>query len=258
MEQIQSLDITSIFEPADAHRDSIDMMKVRELAEDIRDKGQLQPILVRPVNGKYEVVAGHRRYLAHLIIEALHINAIVRDLSDEDVILIRASENLQREDLTPIEEAKVYARLRDVLKMSIESISRKMNRHSQTIRRYLDLLELPPEFQTAIDNGSLNIGVADILKEIDSPDLMRYYLENAVKHGCSVKTAQLWLQDYQSTKAAQFYMSPASADGMAILPQAKPIYYTCDCCFGSVEISRIKHLAACPDCVLKVRAKILV
>lgn len=255
---IKDIPIEDLLEPEDMQRQAIDMEKIRELAESIREQGLLQPILVRPRNSKYEIVAGHRRYLAHKLTDLKTVKSIVKDLDDSETTIIRAMENLQREDLTVMEEARVYGILRDKLHMSIEGISRKMAKHSSTIRRYLDLLDLPQDFQKALDAGFLTVGVADALSNIDNLELRRYYLENAIQSGCSVKTAQLWVQDYEATKAAQYYMSPTGADGMAILPQAKPIYYTCDCCFGSVELSLIKHLAACPECVKKVRARALV
>ncbi len=254
LDAIQEICMDVLMEPEDVQRKSIDMEKIRELSESIREQGLLQPILVRSRNGKFEIIAGHRRYLAHKLIDLKIIKAVVRDLTDEETVIIRAMENLQREDLTVMEEARVYGTLRDKLKMSIEGISRKMSKHSQTIRRYLDLLDLPDEFQRALNAGALSVGVSEVLQNIDNPDLRKYYFENAIQSGCSVKTAQLWLQDYEATKAAQYYMSPTGAEGMALLPQMKPIFYTCDMCFEPAELSTIKHVAACPECVKRIRA----
>ena len=257
LDSVQEISMDKLVEPEDVHRQSIDMEKIRELAESIREQGLLQPILVRPRNGNFEIIAGHRRYLASKLIDLKVIKAVVKDLDDTETTIIRATENLQREDLTVMEEARVYGTLRDKLKMTIEGIARKMGKHSSTVRRYLNLLDLPDEFQRALNAGLLSVGVVEVLQNIDNSDLQKYYLDNAIQSGCSVKTAALWLQDYEATKAAQYYGSVVGPDGTTVIPQAKPIYYTCDACFGSIEISQIKHLCVCVECAQKVRAMAL-
>ena len=253
--QLKMIDMSLVTEPSEAIRGSIDMDKIRELAESIREKGLLQAILVRPKNGKFEVVWGHRRYLAHRLINATAIKAEVREISEEDTLILRATENLQREDLTPMEEARTYGLLRDRLHYTIESTARHMGKNRNTIKRYLDLLDLPEDFQKAIDAGHLAVGVAEVLMSIDNEELRRYYLTNAANHGCTVKTAQLWVSDYEATKAAQYYMSPVDENGMVLTPQMKPIYYACDLCTEPVELSKAKHVLACPICVGKIRSK---
>ena len=107
--------------------------------------GLLQPILARPLNGRFEVVAGHRRYLAHRLIGEVKIKSLVREMTDEEVEIIRSIENDQREDLNPIEKAKGYKKLREKHGMSIEQIAQKMSRNRDTIIRFLNLLKIPED-----------------------------------------------------------------------------------------------------------------
>lgn len=254
-EKITVIKLEDVFEPGQILRVNIDMEAIRELAESIREQGLLQPILVRSVNGKYEVVAGHRRYLAHKLIDMKTIKTIIRELDDEQVLIIRAMENLQREDLTPMEEARVYGTLRDQMKYTIEDIARKMGRNRLTIKKYLGLLELPPEFQKELNSGRLGVSVAAILAEIEDPHLKNYYFTNAVENGCSMKTAQLWVSDYNATKAAEYYQSPGGVGGLGLDYVMKPTYYACDTCFSPVDLAVMKHLAVCPLCAEKLRSK---
>lgn len=252
---VRDLLLSDVIGPLEPVRLNINMDKVRELAESIREKGQLVDALVRPCDSKYEIVWGDRRYLALKFLEALTIRAEIKELTDSETIILRATENLQREDLTPMEQARIYGQMRDRLQYTIESTARQMGKTHGTIKRYLDLLDLPEEFQNALDVGQIHIGVAEILIRIDDEDLRRYYLGNASQHGCSTKTAQLWVSDYEATKAAQYYTPSVGEGGIATFSPMKPTYYACDLCSEPVDISRAKHVLACPACVDKLRTK---
>jgi len=190
---IINIPLSDLREPSVVIRTLINMESVRELAESIREKGVLQPILVRLDGDKYEIIAGHRRYLACKLLSEKTIPAIVKDLPEEEVLIMRAMENIQREDLSPLEEAKVYGMLRDLGGLTVEEISRKIGRSRITVKKYLTILELPEDIQKAVDKKLLPVTTASILSQIDDPELRNYYLHNAVEHGCSVKTAEQWV-----------------------------------------------------------------
>jgi len=248
LHEVSDVKMEEILEPEEPLRATMGMETVRELAESIREKGLLQPILLRPRNHMFEIVFGHRRYLAHKILGEGTIKAEVRDISDEECLLLRATENLQREDLSPMEEAYVYGTLRNKLEYTVEEIARKMGKNRLTIKKYLALLKLPETFQNAVNARALSITVANILIDIDDEVLRHYYLQNAVEHGCSQKTAELWLADYQKTKDARYYEAGRGGDELFSLQEAKPIYHACDVCVKAVELKDIKHLVVCPEC----------
>jgi ParB family chromosome partitioning protein len=252
MDKISLLDIEGVDPPGDAWRDQIDPDKVRELAESIRSQGLLQPILVRPLNGRYEVVTGHRRYLAHRLIGEVKIKSIIREMTDEQVLEARAVENDQREDLNPIEKAKGYKRLRDQLGYSIKKIAQKMGRGTATIERHFRLLDLPEEFQKAVGRGEVSMAVAIILGEIEDEGFRRYYFIAAVENGVTAEIAERWVGDYRNTRLG-IPSSDGGGDGVIQPIEAPaPIYGTCCSCLGPVESNRIRYIPVCPECKMNI------
>ena len=235
--------------PKDPARSKIDPEKVRELAESIREVGLQQPVLLRPVDGRYEVVAGDRRYLAHKFLGRDEISSIIKEMNDEEVIILRATENLQREDLTPMEEAKVYGSMRNGLGMSIEKIARKMGRAHSTIKKYLELLELEPDFQEAIDSRKIGIEAAYVLSQIDDREFRKFYFTSAVENGVTKEVAVSWLAAYQQSKEANYYAEGGGGGPLGAVSADKPIYQTCNGCNGPVELKEIRYVPLCPGCL---------
>jgi ParB family chromosome partitioning protein len=252
-EEMVFLDLEKVDPPVDAARDLIDPEQVRELAESIRSQGLLQPILVRPINGRFEVVAGHRRYLAHRLIGEVKIKSLVKEMTDEEVEVVRAIENDQREDLNPIEKAKGYKRLRDKFGLSQEQIAQKMGRSRDTIIRFLKLLKIPDEFQIALAKKKLSIGVALALNEIDDDISKKYYFTAAIENGVTLEVAQNWVTEYFKTRSGSV---GSSGGGMGVgdtIQEQLPIFGTCVCCTGPVEVNKIKYIPVCPECEPQIR-----
>ncbi len=246
---VEKIAMKLIDRPKDPARLKIDPEKVRELAESIREVGLQQPVLLRPLDGRFEVVAGDRRFLAHKFLGLDEIASIVRELSEEETIIIRATENLQREDLTPMEEAKVYGSMRNGLGMSIEKIARKMGRSHPTIKKYLELLELEPEFQEAIDSRKIGIDAAYILSQIDDPEFRKFYFTSAVENGVTKEVAVSWLASYRQSKEAKYYAEGGGGGVQTGLSADKPIYQTCGGCNGPVELKEIRYVPLCKECI---------
>lgn len=212
-EQIVMMDIEKIDEPVEADRDLIDPDKIRELAESIRSQGLHSPILLRPSNGRYEIVFGHRRLLAHRLLGELKIRSMIKEMTDDQVFEARAVENDQREDLNPIERAKTYKRLRDKFGMSNHQIARKMGRSASIVDRYLKLLEIPEEFKDAVAKRKVGMDVAVILNKIEDEEFKKFYFVSAVENGVTIEVAQMWLTNWRKTRAATAYESGGSGGG---------------------------------------------
>jgi len=253
VDQIVLLDIEGVDPPSDAARDTIDPDKVRELAESIRSQGLLQPILVRPFNGRYEVVAGHRRYLAHRLLGEVKIKSIIREINDEETLLIRAMENDQREDLNPIEKAKVYKRLKEKFGWSAETIARKMGRDNLTVRTYLRLLEIPEDFQREVAKGRLPMRNALVLNEIEDEGFKKYYFTAAVENGVTLEICKMWVDDWRKTKAGTFYEDGRGKGDLVEIQEPLPVFQTCVCCVGPIEISKVRYVPVCPVCEKEIR-----
>lgn len=252
-EEMTFLDLEKVDPPVDADRDTIDPDKVRELGESIRSQGLLQPILCRPVNGRFEVVAGHRRFLAHRLIGEIKIKALVREMTDDQVMEARAVENDQREDLNPMERARSYKRLRDKFGFSNREIARKMGRSAGVVDKYFHLLEIPEEFQDAVARKKLSMQVALSLNQIEDDQFKKFYFTSAVENGITLEVAEMWVNDWRKTRAGVAYADEGGGSGGLVSQEILPIYQTCVCCVGPVEVTKVRYIAVCPECEAQVK-----
>jgi ParB/RepB/Spo0J family partition protein len=252
-DQIQLIQMDLIDRPVKISRELIDPEKVRELAESIRESGLLQPILIRPSNGRFEIVAGDRRYLAHKLLNLKEIKSIVRELDDQETVIIRGIENLQRVDLSPSEEAAVYLILKEEGGLSTGQIAKKTGKAHNTIARYLIFGKCPIEIRRAVDRKEVSLNVLEILWEIDDPAAFDYHFKMAASNGISGSVARLWVDDYIKSKAGTYYSEGGGAPPVNVDTVPKPAFMTCEVCHGPCEIKAVRNLIVCPECLKKVR-----
>ena len=252
-EQIQLIKMDMIDRPVKISRELIDPEKVRELAESIRESGLLQPVILRPSNGRFEMVAGDRRYLAHKLLNLKVIKAIVRELDDRETVVIRGIENLQRENLTPSEEARVYLALREEGHLSPQQIAKKTGRSHATIDRYLKFAKCSEEVRRAVDRKEVSLLVLEVLQEIDDPVAFEYHFKMAASNGIAAPVARMWVDDYLKTKAGNYYSDDGGSPHPNVEIESKPSFMTCEVCLGPCEVHRVRNLVVCPECGQKVR-----
>lgn len=155
-----SLPIASIVTNPDQPRKSYDETQLSELSDSIKQNGVLQPILVRKKGDMYEIVAGERRYQASKLAGLKEIPAIVRDIDDAEVFQLALIENLQRSDLTPIEEARGYRQLLDTKGLTQEGLAKILSKSRSAIANTLRLMDLPQEVQDMMEEGQITAGHA--------------------------------------------------------------------------------------------------
>lgn len=155
-----SLPIASIIRNPDQPRKSFDETQLSELSDSIKQNGVLQPILVRKKGDKYEIVAGERRYQASKLAGLKEIPAIVREIDDAEVFQLALIENLQRSDLTPIEEARGYRQLLDTKGLTQEGLAKILSKSRSAIANTLRLMDLPREVQDMMEEGQITAGHA--------------------------------------------------------------------------------------------------
>ena len=131
-------------------REVFDDQALKELAVSIKEHGVIQPIIVRKVENKYEIIAGERRYKASTMAGLTKIPAIVKNLDDKESSKVALIENLQRKDLTPIEEARTYQKILELDDMTQEQLAATMGKTQSSVSNKLRLLELPEEIQEAL------------------------------------------------------------------------------------------------------------
>ena len=163
---------------------------LEQLAESIRHHGILQPIVVRPSGDGYQLIAGERRWRAAQIAGLQRIPAVVRELDDPSMVQVALIENLQREDLNPIEEASAYRRLMDEFNMTQEQLSSTIGRSRPAIANAVRLLNLPTEIQRAVEERKLSEGHARCLLAIsDQGDQLKVAAE-IIANGLNVRQAE--------------------------------------------------------------------
>ena len=171
-------------------RTHIDEARLEELAQSIRMNGVIQPLLVRRVDGRYEIVAGERRWRAAQRAGLLKVPIVVRDVDDDHLLQIALIENIQRDDLNPIEEAQAYRRLTDEHHLSQEELAAAVGKDRATIANYLRLLRLPPEIRSEISSGALSMGHARALVSLPDDVTQRRIAREVVARGLSVRETE--------------------------------------------------------------------
>lgn len=163
---------------------------VAELAQSISDRGVLQPVVVRPVEDGYELVAGERRWRAALVAGLQVVPAVVRHLTDQESLEVALLENLQREDLRPLEKARAYRRLHDEFGITQEQIAARLRKSQAAIANTLRLLQLPDEVQESLDRGRISEGHARALLGLSTPQAMRDGAREVERRGLSVRQTE--------------------------------------------------------------------
>ena len=169
-------------------RKDFDREKIQELADSIKENGLLQPILVTPLeNGGYRIVAGERRWRAARIAGLKEVPVYVRDLSEKQVMQLALIENIQRQDLTPIEEAKAYKQLMDKYFMTQQELAKAVGKSRSAIANAVRLLELAEPVQKYLDRGELSVGHAKVLAGLSDEQLQVQAADLALSDGLSVR-----------------------------------------------------------------------
>lgn len=164
------LNISEIVRNPNQPRKTFDEDKLAELADSIRQNGVLQPILVRRIGQKYEIVAGERRYQASKLAGLKEIPAVVREIDDDKVFQLALIENLQRSDLSPIEEAKGYKQLLTRRSLTQEELAKILSKSRSAIANTLRLMDLPVEVQHMMERGLLTAGHARAILAVPSEE----------------------------------------------------------------------------------------
>ena len=164
------LSISEIVRNPNQPRKTFDEDKLAELADSIRQNGVLQPILVRRKGQKYEIVAGERRYHASKLAGLKEIPAVVREIDDDKVFQLALIENLQRSDLSPIEEAKGYKQLLTSRSLTQEELAKILSKSRSAIANTLRLMDLPVEVQHMMERGLLTAGHARAILAVPSEE----------------------------------------------------------------------------------------
>ncbi|MEI6845443.1 MAG: ParB/RepB/Spo0J family partition protein [Candidatus Firestonebacteria bacterium] len=182
------LDINKIRPNKYQPRKEFDPVELANLMASIQEKGIIQPISVRKIGpDEYELISGERRLRASKELKKETIPAVIRDVKDEDMLELALIENIQRDDLNPIEEAEAYRRLQNEFGLTQDEVAKKVGKERSTIANLLRLLNLPFKIQENVSRGTISVGHARALLGVDQLDLQEKLCDTVVKRGMSVR-----------------------------------------------------------------------
>ena len=190
-------------------RREIDTQSLEELAESIRAQGIIQPLIVRPIGDRYEIIAGERRWRAAKIVGLNTVPCLIRSIPDETALAMALIENIQRENLNPIEESIALQRLLDEFGMTHQQIAEAIGKSRATITNLLRLLSLPEEIKNLLEQGQLEMGHARAL--IPLPEVHQ------------LKAAQLIMSKQLSVRETENLAKRLQSDASEMIASDKPI-----------------------------------
>lgn len=221
---------------------------IDELAASIDTHGLINPITLIPSsnNGRFELIAGQRRLLAHIALGRTAIEAKVLARVPEAIHELRLTENLQREDLSPIETAVAIKRWRDQQSITQEKAAEKLGRGLSWLKKIESLLSLQEDLMDAVHAGSISPSIATTLKSIEDDTTRKYYLETALQYGCTQDVAAAWAQNYQKSQLPdgdKLVNDSVSAYAQGCTNHQLP----CHCCQQQYPISSLRTVFLCGD-----------
>lgn len=194
-ETVDKIHVKSIQPNPYQPRKIFDKEAIHELRDSIKEHGILQPIILRKVGTSYEIVVGERRFRAAKLAGLEEVPAVVRTLTDEETMELAILENLQREDLTPIEEAEAYQKLTDNLELTQEQLAFRLGKSRSHIANHIRLLSLPEKIRDLITAGELSMGHGRTLLGLRKKEQIPLIASRVLKEGLNVRQLEKLVQN---------------------------------------------------------------
>ena len=190
----------NLFQP----RKNFDKEKMEELKDSIKKHGMIQPIIVRKMANGYEIVAGERRLKAAKEIGLKKIPAIIKSVNNEKSLEIALVENIQREDLNPVEQANAFKRLADEFNLTQQELAEATGKSRALVTNTIRLLKLNPEIQKNISEGKISFGHAKLLLSIEDEEVQKAVCDRIIASGLSVRDTERLIKNIEKVQKKQF------------------------------------------------------
>jgi len=205
-------------------REVFDEKALKELAVSIKEHGVIQPIIVRNINGKYEIIAGERRYKASALAGLTKIPAIIRNLDDKESSKVALLENLQRRNLNPIEEARTYQKILELDQMTQEELAKTMGKSQSAVANKIRLLALPEEIQDALLKEKISERHARALLSVPDSGAQKELMDQVISTKMSVRSLEEAIaQRYPKGKSAEEIPIPSQIDSTGGFLDSTPL-----------------------------------
>lgn len=189
-ERIRYIPLSKIQRNPNQPRQEFSEEEINELSDSIKKLGVLQPIMLRPIDDGYEIVAGERRWRATKKVGLPQVPAIIRDVDDKELLEIAIVENVQRSNLSPLEEATAYQRLIDEFSMNQREVAESVGKDRTSIANFLRLLKLPPKVQGFLKDGQITMGHAKAILTVKEPNAQLSLAKKVIDEGLSVRALE--------------------------------------------------------------------
>lgn len=186
--------------------------KIEELAASIREKGIIQPLVVRRVDDHYQIIAGERRWRASQRAGLLEVPVVIKDVSEDFALEMALIENIQREDLNPIEEADAYRNLIETFDLSQEEVAKRVGKERSTVANALRLLRLPEKVRNLVIESKLSMGQARALLSLDDATQISAAAQDVLQKNMTVRETEALVKRLKSGVAAQSLRSQKGAE----------------------------------------------
>jgi ParB family transcriptional regulator, chromosome partitioning protein len=206
------VDLDSIVPGPMQPRTHFDEVSLESLAESTRSHGIVQPLVVRRRENGYELIAGERRWRAAKLAGLSRVPVVVKEVADENLLEIALIENIQRENLNPIEEAQAYKKLIENVGLTQEALASRVGRDRSYITNYLRLLRLAEDLQQLVKEGRLSTGHARTLLALSDADLQRRIARQIIDGGLSVRATEHLVQKQTAEKSSKTTVATAAVD----------------------------------------------
>ncbi len=243
----KDIELTLIDPPDEVARLEIPEIAIKELAQSIKEQGLLQPIIVAEKDGRFEIVAGHRRWLAVQYLKRKYITCKIVKSDPKINALARASENLQRSDLTPLEEGMIYQGLIEQFDMPIDQIAKITGISTGIVKRRINILKMPDNLIDAVHKRLVSQSVAEELMRCPDEEYRDYLIQMSRDHGVTSLVARQWVDDRIKELRAKVHDGGRASPTPDVYLET-PTFIACQGCKLPKEIKDLRSIGICPEC----------
>jgi len=247
MGRYAEIPLEKITAPAQTGRIEAEDDSIMELAESIAAVGLINPLTVKPAGDKYEIQAGHRRFLACQAIQFSPVPCIISETENDETYEVMIAENVARKDMTPVEEAALLKELQELKNYGTGTLAKYVGKSPAWVKQRLDILSLPADIQEFLHKHGMAIESAKVLAKVDDPELREKWGRQIVTDRVNTRTVILWVNGYlASQQYEEFEGDPrdlGTEDGAILTPKG-----TCWVCKGRHPYEHLKSIMICGEC----------
>lgn len=252
-ETLQEVPIADIRLPANQVRTVIDQDALAELADSINRMGLLQPVVLVETETGLELVAGYRRLLATKLLGKPTIQALVRTIPSTELMLAMLTENIQREDLSPLEEAQAVKKIQEIKPVGLQAIAQLCGKSRGWVEDRIDLLRADSKIIEAVHQGTIGLGAALELSKIHNPQIREQYVQYAILGGITISEARRWREQAAIANSAVESELGIAGDGTSQFTY-QPALLRCAVCLEQIRMRDSHTIYLCRGCIKIVRS----